>query len=562
MREKQLVNKKILLTDGNYKHTWAAAKSLSLNGYQVDVIGGSRSIASKSRYVKKSVFPRHKLVNSNLNSFIELIRKENYDLIIGVGASSIQFLSENRHVISQYSKLLLPPSESLNLCLNKSLTIDFAKQLQVNVPDSYTIKTYDELIAVSKKITFPIIVKSAFESDKNYPTIYVDRHEDLDKKNVRGVFEFSDHKLVQERIHGLGEAFFAIYKDGVMIDYMMHQRIREDPITGGPSTCARTIHEADLVYTGKRLLDELNWNGIAMVEFKRNHEGKIFLMEINPKFWGSLDLAISSGVNFPLIAAEIALMNLDTPVNYHATVSKFQWPFNGDFKLALKHPKLMPSILLDFINPKVKKNIYLRDFSPTINGMINSIVMSLLRFRFLKTLRSLSSKVNSEGLKFGIFRWVTEMTGVPLSRYSRVNEYLYIGGKLSRIGVYYLRLHGFKGILNLQSEFDDRHFGLSAFNYRHIKCQEFSGISIPDLSQGVDFIKFVTGKKQKIYVHCAEGVGRAPTIATALLMSEGQELSSAISLVKKSRPFINILDTQIDSLMDYAKYQKPNTFFK
>jgi hypothetical protein len=347
-----------------------------------------------------------------------------------------------------------------------------------------------------------------------------------------------------------------------MIDYMMHQRIRENPITGGPSTCARTIHQADLVYAGKRLLDGLNWNGVAMVEFKRNQEGKIFLMEINPKFWGSLDLAISSGVDFPLLVAEITLMNLDTPIKYHATASKFQWPFDGDFKLALKHPKLMPSILLDFINPKVKKNIYLRDLSPTVNGMINSVVILLMRFRILKTLRSLSFKVNSEGLKFGIFRWVTEITGVPFSRYSRVNEYLYIGGRLSRIGVYYLRFHGFRGILNLQSEFDDRQFGLKSFTYRHIKCQEFSGISIQDLSQSIDFIKSISKKKQKIYVHCAEGVGRAPTIATAFLMSEGQELTSAILLVKKSRPFINILDTQIRCLEDYSKYQKPNTFLK
>jgi protein-tyrosine phosphatase len=347
-----------------------------------------------------------------------------------------------------------------------------------------------------------------------------------------------------------------------MIDYMMHRRIREDPITGGPSTCAKTIHETDLLHTGKRLLDELNWNGIAMVEFKRNHEGKIFLMEINPKFWGSLDLAISSGVDFPSLVAEIAFMNLRTPVKYHATAVKFQWPFDGDLKLALKHPTLMHSIIMDFINPKVKKNIYLRDPSPTINGIFNSFVMLLMRFRILKALKSLSYKVNSEGLKFGFFRWATEITGIPVSRYSRVNEFLYIGGKLSKVGVFYLRIHQFKAILNLQSEFDDRKFSLKGFDYRHIKCQEFSGIPILELSEGVNFIKSVSKKKQKVYVHCAEGVGRAPTMATAFLISEGQELSSAVLQVKKSRPFINILDIQIRSLEDYAKHQNLDTFRK
>jgi predicted ATP-grasp superfamily ATP-dependent carboligase len=554
MTEKQGINKKILLTDGNYKHTWAAAKTLALNDYLVDVVGGSRSIASKSKHVNKSVFRRNKLIDSNLHSFVELICEENYDLIIGIGASSIQFLSDNRNVISKYSKLLLPPSESLEFCLNKSLTIDLAKRIQVAVPESYTLRTHNELLAVSKSMNFPIIIKSTSESVKNYPTIYVDRYEDLSSKSVHEIFEYNDFKLVQERIFGVGEAFLAIYKDGVLIDYMMHERIREDPITGGPSTCARSIYREDLVYAGKGLLDELKWNGVAMVEFKRNCDGKIFLMEINPKFWGSLDLAISSGVDFPLLYAEIALRNLDTSFEYHASASKFQWPFDGDFKLALKHPKLMPSILLDFINPNVKKNIYLQDLSPTINGLLNRFMIFLVRFKLLKMFSSLSFKVNSEGLRFGFFRWITEITGIPLSRYSRVNDFLYIGGRLSKIGVYYLKFHRFKAILNLQSEFDDRQLGLKGLNYLHIKCQEFAGISIQDLSRGTEFIKSASDKKHKIYVHCAEGVGRAPTMASAFLISEGQELSTALSQVKRSRPFINILDSQICSLEDYAKH--------
>ena len=49
----------------------------------------------------------------------------------------------------------------------------------------------------------------------------------------------------------------------------------------------------------QELLDELNWHGVAMVEFKVTEDGTPYLMEINTRFWGSLQLAIDAGVDFP-----------------------------------------------------------------------------------------------------------------------------------------------------------------------------------------------------------------------------------------------------------------------
>lgn len=61
----------------------------------------------------------------------------------------------------------------------------------------------------------------------------------------------------------------------------------------------------------RKLLKHFNWNGVAMVEFKRTPEGKFVLMEINPRLWGSLQLAIDSGRDFPVLLAEFALCKSD-----------------------------------------------------------------------------------------------------------------------------------------------------------------------------------------------------------------------------------------------------------
>jgi len=562
MSEKQSFPQRVLLTDGNYKHTWAAARALALNGFEVDVIGGGRSMASKSKYVGRNVFSHVKLEDKNLNSFLKLIIERKYDLVIGIGASSIAFLSENQILISNYSKLILPPPDSLEICLDKNKTVNFAAKYKVEAPKTFMVTTHEELLLKAKNMNFPIIIKSSLETHKSYSTTYIESYEEIGNKYIQSIFQNNKFNIIQERIYGTGEAFFAIYNNGILIDSMMHQRIRENPITGGPSTFAKTIYKSDLAYAGKTLLDKLNWHGVAMVEFKRNTEGRLFLMEINPKFWGSLDLAISAGVNFPLLAAEIALNNLQAPLKYHALENSFQWPFDGDIKIALKHPKLIIPVFSDFLNPKIKKNIYLSDLSPTINSLINQFFDWLLGFKLLRNFKSLAHKVNTEGLKFGVIRWFTETAGLPFSRYSKITKNIYIGGRLSKLGILFLRLKRFKAILNLQSEFDDQLLGLRNLNYFHIKCKEFEEISLQNFVQGVNYIESNINNSEKIYIHCAEGVSRAPSFAAAYLMAQGHELGNAVDIIKRVRPFINILDNQVHSLELFSEFCKNNKSFK
>ncbi len=82
----------------------------------------------------------------------------------------------------------------------------------------------------------------------------------------------------------------------------MHRRLHEVPPTGGPSAMAESCDDNELHALGKKLLEKSGWNGVAMAEFKKSAlDGKFYLMEINPKFWGSLDLSIyAASIDFPL----------------------------------------------------------------------------------------------------------------------------------------------------------------------------------------------------------------------------------------------------------------------
>ncbi|NBP57971.1 hypothetical protein EBU71_15820, partial [bacterium] len=81
-------NRKILLTDGNYKHTWTVARSLGQAGFEVDVIGGKRSIASKSKYVRNSILSNFDGSGGILRSFLSILKENRYAAILGIGAKS------------------------------------------------------------------------------------------------------------------------------------------------------------------------------------------------------------------------------------------------------------------------------------------------------------------------------------------------------------------------------------------------------------------------------------------------------------------------------------------
>jgi hypothetical protein len=114
--------------------------------------------------------------------------------------------------------------------------------------------------------------------------------------------------LLQQRIRGLGVGVFALCVDGEPAALFAHRRLLEKPPSGGVSVLSEAIPlEAAPVEASLRLLRALRWQGAAMLEYKRDLDGQCYLLEINPRFWGSIQLAIDSGRDFPALLAKLYL---------------------------------------------------------------------------------------------------------------------------------------------------------------------------------------------------------------------------------------------------------------
>ena len=106
--------------------------------------------------------------------------------------------------------------------------------------------------------------------------------------------------MLQEFIPGRGAGVFALYDQGRAVAFFAHRRLREKPPGGGVSVLSESIPpDPQLLDQARRLLDAAGWHGVAMVEFRVDEQGRAWLMEVNTRFWGSLQLAIDAGVDFP-----------------------------------------------------------------------------------------------------------------------------------------------------------------------------------------------------------------------------------------------------------------------
>jgi predicted ATP-grasp superfamily ATP-dependent carboligase len=137
--------------------------------------------------------------------------------------------------------------------------------------------------------------------------------------------------LVQERIDGPGLGAFVLADRGRLLAAFGHKRLREKPPTGGVSVYRESVHlRDDILGHASLIVDRLNWTGVAMIEFKEDAaSGTPYLMEMNARLWGSLQLAIDSGIDFPRMLVDLALGVPIEPASPYRVGVRSRW-FWGD----------------------------------------------------------------------------------------------------------------------------------------------------------------------------------------------------------------------------------------
>jgi len=360
-----------LVTDGHYKHTVGVVRHLGEMNATVDLVSRTlHDFACTSRYCRSVVRADDTDGGAYLEPIAKAVQNGHYDVLMPISYKATKALAQNRSLFQPHVWIGIADYSKIEMAANKNCMARLAKKVGVPAPHTFVPTSMEELREISRELKYPAVVKPQRET-AGHSVKYVENEKSLVELFER-IFSVDrllpgDIPLVQEFIPGYGCGFFASYQNGVCKRVFMHRRIREYPASGGVSTCAESFYDAKLEEYGKRLLDELGWHGVAMVEFRHDaRDGEFKLMEVNPKFWGSVELALAAGADFP---GDLCCMAMGQELQFTDSYNRhlrFHWPtsISGELYHLWSRPSSFMEVFIDTVNPKVQSNFWISDFGP------------------------------------------------------------------------------------------------------------------------------------------------------------------------------------------------------
>lgn len=287
----------VIITDAKYRASLAAVRAAYEMGADVVVTQTSPDTdiippSFYSKCVKRTVLFDCSADNYEkyLSELIGLIREYDKPVIFPVGAKTMDLLAQSREELSEIADFVLPTKQALDFANDKNRVRELAKSLSIKVP--YTYKNNEDIK------NFPVVVKP--ECGEKYGLTAAQRYviaknPEEYKNALLKMSQYGENTIVQEKIEGAGLGVSLLMnKDGRAVSALCHRRIREYPISGGPSSCLESFYDESLVRQAEQLLSAIEYTGFAMVEFK----GDGYLLEINPRVWGSFPMTYVAKSSF------------------------------------------------------------------------------------------------------------------------------------------------------------------------------------------------------------------------------------------------------------------------
>jgi predicted ATP-grasp superfamily ATP-dependent carboligase len=369
---------RVLVTNARRRKAVPIVRSLGKAGMYVVCADSVRCAAAFcSRYCNEKLVHPDVQSEEFLDFMLHWLSQNHCDVIFPLDDDVLGILSLNKHRLPNPDVLLVPEAETIHCVNDKAWLIPYAASIGIVVPRTTVIRSHTDLGNLDQ-VELPAIVKPSRSS------------------GGRGLCKVSDLKqlrdvcreaiaegcsiLVQEIVPagGRGLGYFALYdRKGQLVAQFMHRRIREYPIDGGPSTLREGIWDESLAKIARRLLESLKWVGLAMVEFKEDtRDGIPKLMEINPRFWGSVALPIFSGVDFPVLAAHLTAGLHVQPVLDYEIGKKARWLWPGDMLHFISSVRKgrWPNHFFDFFDSNTRDDMLsIKDPLPAIMFTIECI---------------------------------------------------------------------------------------------------------------------------------------------------------------------------------------------
>ncbi len=327
--------RKVLITDSNHRKALAAVRNLgSKNNYSV--ICGAVTTFAISRFSKYcDEFVKYPDPEKKPQQFIDYIydiaKKTNLDLIIPMEDITVELFSQNMKLFKNITQIPVPEYSTYLKARDKEKTIKIAEKNNILVPKTFFTEHFSKINDLIIE-NYPVVIKPRISSGSR-GIHYIKSKNELEEKYLKVSKEYTN-PMIQEYIPQYGKKYqvLILMNDKNEVKALCTQElIRQFPVNGGPGTLYKTISNKKIENLSIKLLKKIDWFGIACVEFIENPiTNEPVLMEINPRFWGTLNLSIKAGIEFPYLLSEMTLSEMSESQKDYPKNSYCQWLLPGD----------------------------------------------------------------------------------------------------------------------------------------------------------------------------------------------------------------------------------------
>jgi predicted ATP-grasp superfamily ATP-dependent carboligase len=364
---------RVLVTDADTPKALAVVRAIGQT-HDVWTSADSRfALAGWSRFIRKHI-PYGPTARLKFADWVlSACRERHIQIVITPEEASSLLVARAAQRFNTYGiRPTTLPLGALETALDKGRTIQAATTLGIPVPATRVLSSLNDAIAAAHELGYPVVVKprfSRYEVDGRFIASdgvgYANSDDQL-LTIINGLDPRLPAPLIQRFIPGTGRGVCLLSsQDGRPLAEFAHERLRDYRPTGSGSVLRRSVRvDPALRDMAVKLLRHIGAHGIAMVEFRIDDEsGAPYLMEINGRFWGSLQLAVDAGVNFPLLLIDHVLGRDVQPPPYAENVTLRWWL--GDMVRTLRVLKGKPpgyigefpsriSALREFLGPQPK----------------------------------------------------------------------------------------------------------------------------------------------------------------------------------------------------------------
>lgn len=250
-----------------------------------------------------------------LDAIYNTAKKVKADLILPADDATIRLLIANKErFINECAISLLPDLTTFDAVTHKWQLAKILTEQNIPAPVTLLYENSEQFAVSLSNFTFPVILKPAHGRAGQGVMLFGNSNDLIDfaKKNT----STADY-IVQSFIEGYNICFNVLCKNGKILAYTIQKEVILGYGAFEPALCMDFIHD-DMAYkTIEGLMRKLNWSGMANIDMRYDeNDGKMKLIEINPRFWGAVLGSVFVGVNFPYLTC-LSALGFELPeVNY------------------------------------------------------------------------------------------------------------------------------------------------------------------------------------------------------------------------------------------------------